>query len=191
MEYQSSGKPERSKGVNIKQALKIMLVLVVCTWMLYQIKNTRNKTENYGDQTKLASRYEAISLGRKGLSSRLDERTFPESINVDSVGEDKESSDGRDDVSDGAKEDKAEEEFGHINKQFRTNEGKEVELGPESQEMESKIQKNVVESATNAGVIEEIDEVESFHDENGVPPDGNDTERVVGQVYILHEINFE
>ncbi|MCI02602.1 hypothetical protein A2U01_0023635, partial [Trifolium medium] len=38
-----------------------------------------------------------------------------------------------------------------------------------------KMLNNVVESVTNAGVIiEEMDEVESFHDENGVPPDNND-----------------
>lgn len=279
MEYQSFGRPQRPKGANIKQALKVMLVLAVCAWLVYQIKHSGNKTEKYGGQTKLVAGYEAISLGRKGTPSRLDERALPDSRNVASVGQVKGSSSGRDDVSDGPKEDKAEEEFGHINEQFRTNEGKEMELKPESQptvssknrnkdsfkeksgeiyvesrsesghkehgnekyqkravinefksndkekdvqhrelpndvhvrknaksdfsvkkndededpkvkEKETKMQKNVAESAKNAGVIEELDEVQSFHDENGVPPDCDETEIVVGQAHILHEENI-
>ncbi|KAJ1437990.1 hypothetical protein SESBI_03420 [Sesbania bispinosa] len=276
MEYQSFGRPQRPKGANIKQALKVMLILAVCAWLVYQIKHS-----NYGGQTKLVAGYGAISLGRKGIPLQLDERTLPDSGNVDSVVEAKESSSGRDDVSDGAKEDKAEEEFGHINeKNFRTNGGKEVKLELESQlkvsskdkyqdsskeksgkvdiesrrnelghnehgyekyqkrpvindsksnekeievqlreqpnvvqviknaksdlsvkeidededprivENETRIQKNVVESVANASLAEEIDEVQSFHDENGVPPDGNETEIVVGLAHFLHLENI-
>ncbi|KAJ1393548.1 hypothetical protein SESBI_34911 [Sesbania bispinosa] len=261
MEYQSFGRPQRPKGANIKQALKVMLILAVCAWLVYQIKHS-----NYGGQTKLVAGYGAISLGRKGIPLQLDERTLPDSGNVDSVVEAKESSSGRDVV----------EEFGHINeKNFRTNEGKEVELEPESQvkvsskdkyqdsskeksgkvdiesrknesghkehgyekypkrpvindsksnekeievqlreqpnvvqviknaksdlsvkendededpriiENETRIQKNVVESVANASLAEEIDEVQSFHDENGVPPD-----IVAGLAHFLHEENI-
>ena len=39
-------------------------------------------------------------------------------------------------------------------------------------------------------VTEEIDEVQSFHDENGVPPDVNETEIVFAQAHIVHEENI-
>ena len=278
MEYQSFGRVPRPKGANIMQALKVMLILAVGAWLIYQVKHSRNNTENYSDQTKLDEGHGVILLGRKGMPSRLDQMDFPDSGNVDFAGEAKESSSGRDDESDGAKEDKAEEEFGHINEIFGR--GKEVELEPESTqpEVSSKIQhkhlcktksekvglesrsesghkehgnekyrnrpiindskssnkeedvqlreqlnevhvrknatsgfskkvndgdegsrireketrkhKNAAENDTNAEVTEEIDEVQSFHDENGVPPDVNETEIVFAQAHIVHEENI-
>ncbi|TKY60841.1 hypothetical protein E2542_SST17943 [Spatholobus suberectus] len=277
MEYQSFGRAaQRPKGASIKQALKVMLVLAIGAWLLYQIKQSRNNKENYGDQTKLDGGYGATLLGRKGAPSRLDEIALPDSGNVDSAGEAKESSSGKDDGSDGAKEDKAEEEFGHNNEKIST---REVGLEPKSQPevpskkkckdssktksgkvgiesrsepghkehgnekhlkrpiindsvsndkekeiqhreqlnnvqvtknakpdfsekendgdeeprirgKETRMQKNVVEDATNAEVTEEIDEVQSFHDENGVPADVNETEIVFGLAHILHEENI-
>ncbi|XP_061371129.1 uncharacterized protein LOC133313740 [Gastrolobium bilobum] len=147
MENQSFGRPQRPKGGKIKQALKVIVVLSVCAWLVYQIRHSRNKTKNYGSQTKLI-----IEL-----------------------------------------------ELARINEKFRTNiEGKEMELQPENQAKvpsksnykESRMQENVVEIATNAGVTEEIDGVQSFHDENGVPPDGNETEIVAGQAHMLREENI-
>ncbi|KAK7358373.1 hypothetical protein VNO77_00300 [Canavalia gladiata] len=278
MEYQSFGRIQRPKGINPKQALKMMLILAVCAWLLYQINHSRNNTENYKGQTKLDGGYGAKSLGRKG--SWLEERALPHSGNVDSAKEAKDSSSGRDDESHGAKEDNAEEKIRLINEKFRTREEKEMELEPESQpkvssknkykdlykkeygkvdmesrrsesghkehgnekyqkrpiindskskekkeevqlrerlndeqignnakldfsekendgdedtiirEKETRMQENVVESATNAVGTEEIDEVQSFHDENGVPPDGNETEIMFGEPHILHEGNI-
>jgi len=62
--------------------------------------------------------------------------------------------------------------------------------GPVIREKETGIQKNVVEGATDAELTEEIDEVQSFHDENGVPPDVNETEIVFGRTHIVHEENL-
>ncbi|KAL2342561.1 hypothetical protein Fmac_003846 [Flemingia macrophylla] len=267
MVHQSSGgRAQRAKGDNIKQALKVMLVLAVGVgaWSLYQIKiSFGNDSEIDINETKRyrGYDYEAILLGRKGTSSQLDEIVFPDSGNVDS---------------EQLEEDKAEEEFGHINEKFSTREGNEVDLEPESQpevssgkkdkdssktksekvgiksrsepghkeqghekypkrpmtndsvsndkekeaqyreqlndvqlrmnttsdfsekendgdeehrtrEKETRMQKNVVEDAINASVTEEIDDVQSFHDENGVPPDVNETAIVFGQAHILLE----
>ncbi|XP_068504030.1 uncharacterized protein [Phaseolus vulgaris] len=61
---------------------------------------------------------------------------------------------------------------------------------PIIREKKTGIQKNVVEGATNAELTEEIDEVQSFHDENGVPPDVNETEIVFGRAHIRHEENL-
>ncbi|BAT72862.1 hypothetical protein LR48_Vigan11g086200 [Vigna angularis] len=284
MEYQAFGRAQRPKVAIIKQALKVMLVLAVGSWMLYQIKQSRNDRENYSDETNLVGGHGAKLLGRKGILPRVYEIDFPDSGNVDSAGEAKESSSGSDDgseSSDGAKEDKAEAELVNINEKFSTRERKEVELepktlpevlsenqcrdsskttvgkvglesrssesghkkhgiekypkrskvndsksngiekevqlrkqlydehvrqnatldfsekendgdeGPKIREKETGIHKNVVEGATNAELTEEIDEVQSFHDENGAPPDVNETEIVVfGRAHIVHEENL-
>ncbi|KAK7369905.1 hypothetical protein VNO80_11953 [Phaseolus coccineus] len=282
MEYQAFGRAQRPKGAIIKQALKVMLVLAVGAWMLYQVKQSRNDRENYSDETKLVVGHGAVLLGRKGILSRLYEIDFADSGNVDSAGEAKESS-GRDDgseSSDGAKEDKGEAESVNINEKSSSRERKQVELEPQTQpevssenqykdsskttggkvgiesrrsesghkehgdekypkrsivndsksngkekevqlrkqlndvharqnatldfsekendgdegpiirEKKTGIQKNVVEGATNAELTEEIDEVQSFHDENGVPPDVNETEIVFGRAHIVHEENL-
>ncbi|XP_057422105.1 uncharacterized protein LOC130715970 [Lotus japonicus] len=130
MEHQSSGRFQRPKGTSTKQTLKVMLVLAVCAWLVYQIQNSRSKTENYGSQTKIVvSGYGAKSLGRKGIESRLDEKALP---------------------------------------------GEHVSKNAESEFLEK-------ENGEDAGVTEDIDEVQSFNDENGVPPDGNETDIVIGE----------
>lgn len=142
MEYQSFGRYQKPKGSNVKQVLKMMLILAVCAWLLYQIKKT--ETEKYGLQIKLVAGCGDKFFGRKGMLSHPDERAFPDSGKVDSVGE--------------------------VTNEFKSNDKeKEVQLGVE--EKGNKMQKNEVESAANTGVI---DEVQSFHDENGVPPDGGE-----------------
>jgi hypothetical protein len=107
--YQYLGRYQKPKGSKIKQFLKVMIILAVCVWLLYQIKHIEIK--NYGGQTKIVVGYGTKLFGRKGILSRLDEGAFLDSGKVDSVGE--------------------------------------VHL-------------------------KDMDEVESFHDENGVPPDSND-----------------
>lgn len=144
MEYQSLGRYQKPKGSNVKQVLKMMLLLAVCAWLLYQIKKT--ETKKFGIQIKLVAGCGHKLFGRKGMLSRPDERAFPDSGKVDSVGE--------------------------VTNEFKSNDKeKEVQLGVE--EKGNKMQKNEVESAANNGVIV-IDEVQSFHDENGVPPDGGE-----------------
>jgi len=126
MEHQSIGRYQKPKGSNVKQVLKMMLLLAVCAWLLYQIKKT--ETKKYGIQIKLVVGCGDKLFGRKGMISRPDEIAFPDSGKVDSV----------------------------------------AELRVE--EKGNKMQKNV-ESAAHTGLM---DGVQSFHDENGVPPDGGE-----------------
>ncbi|CAL0330911.1 unnamed protein product [Lupinus luteus] len=247
MEYQPFGKSQRPKGANIKQAMKLMLVLAVCAWLLYQMKHSiRNKTENHGFQTKLDIGDATIPLGRKGTPSRFDGIAFPNSGNEDSS----ESSSGSDDLFDEAKKlDKSEEEFGHVDEKLRGNEEKEVELESEkrsmlspkneyndsSEEKSGKVHvelsrsessdkeqsndpqsydketakqliepqdnehvtknaksdfsriENDEEISTNAGLTQGIDEVQTFRDETGVPPDFNEMETMVGRARAMNE----
>ncbi|XP_045822603.1 uncharacterized protein LOC123915498 [Trifolium pratense] len=173
--YQSLGKYQKPKGSNIKQVLKVMIILAVCVWLLYQIKNI--KTKNYGGQTKIVVGCGAKLFGRKGILSRLDEGAFPNSRMVDSVGEvtneykshDREEVQRRDLPNDMQVRKNAKSEFSL--KENAEDEDTKRRINEKGKNM----QKNVVESATKDGVIiEEMDEVESFHDENGVPPDSND-----------------
>lgn len=188
MEDQSFGRFRKPKGSNIKQVLKLMLVLVFSGWLLYQIKQT--ETKNYGGQTKVVAGCGGIKLlGRKGIPTRLDERSLHESRIVDSVGE----AGGVDHVSDGAVD------AGVIMKEIYEVQSYHDENGVppdsnednETKEEENEMHKNVVASAANAGVImEEIDEVQSFHDENGVPPESNEeTISTFSKVNWLKKIN--
>ncbi|XLU49195.1 uncharacterized protein LOC107634368 isoform X1 [Arachis ipaensis] len=226
MGYQSFGSPQRPRGATMKFTLKVILVLVVCAWLVYQIMHSMNKTGNYGGQTQHVLGYGAVLFGRKGL----DERALPGLRNVNSV-EDKGSSNGRDD-------DNTEQESVNW-----TNGGNEVEHELESQHTEpssrnghngssleesgkvfierkldhkdhviDKYQKILIEGVATSnkkgGGEEELketpnadsdflakeddkdtrtqdsmvegamDDVLSFHDENGVPPDGNETKTV-------------
>ncbi|CAI8619751.1 unnamed protein product [Vicia faba] len=100
-------------------------------------------------------------LGRKGMSTRLDERSLPESRKVDSVGE-------------------AKSEFSL--KEMNEDEDTRIK------EKGNEIQKNVVASAVDAGVImEEIDDVLSYHDENGVPPDSNGDAKIKEEGNEMHK----
>jgi hypothetical protein len=121
--YQSLGRYQKPKGSKIKQFLKVMIILAVCVWLLYQIKHIEMK--NYGGQTKIVVGYGTKLFGRKGILSRLDEGAFLDSGKVDSVGE--------------------------VTNEYESNDDTEKEVH-----------------------LKDMDEVESFHDENGVPPDSND-----------------
>jgi hypothetical protein len=83
--YQSLGRYQKPKESKIKQFLKVMIILTVCVWLLYQIKHIEMK--NYGGQTKIVVGYGTKLFGRKGILSRLDEGAFLDSGKVDSVGE--------------------------------------------------------------------------------------------------------
>ncbi|XP_058732253.1 uncharacterized protein LOC131603836 [Vicia villosa] len=172
MEYQSFGRCQKPKGSNIKQVLKLMLVLVFSGWLLYQIKQT--ETKNYGGQTKLVAGCGGVKLlGRKGMSTRLDERSLPESRKVDSVGEAR----GMDHVSDGAVDAGViMEEIDEV-QSYRDENGVPPDSNEDTEikEVKNEMHENVAVTAANAGVImEEIDVVQSYHDENGVPPDSNE-----------------
>jgi hypothetical protein len=121
--YQYLGRYQKPKGSKIKQFLKVMIILTVCVWLLYQIKHIEMK--NYGGQTKIVVGYGTKLFVRKGILSRLDEGAFLDSGKVDSVGE--------------------------VTNEYESNDDTEKEVH-----------------------LKDMDEVESFHDENGVPPDSND-----------------
>ncbi|MED6114917.1 hypothetical protein PIB30_085182 [Stylosanthes scabra] len=242
MGYQSSGSPQRPKGATIKMTLKIILVLVVCAWLVYQIKHSMNKKGSYDHQTEHVLGYGAVLLGRKGL----DERDLPDLRDADSVGEAKESSNGRDDHNaeqesvnftnkgsevehesesqpkksssrTGHKDSYLEEsgkafierEFDHkeyvidnyqeksiedvatSNKkggeeqqQLKETPNAESDFSAKENDKDIEMQEKVIDKATDVGVAEVMDDVLSFHDENGVPPDGNETK------IVAHEENI-
>ncbi|RHN43636.1 hypothetical protein MtrunA17_Chr8g0390051 [Medicago truncatula] len=170
MEYQSFGRYQKPKGSNIKQVLKLMIVLAICVWLLYQINHT--ETKNYSSQTKFAVGSGAKFFGRKGIMSQSDERAFPDSGKVDSVGE----------VADEFKSDDNEKEVQlrelqndmHVGMNAKPKfslkvKDEDIEENGIKEKGNIKMQKNVVESGVNDD--EETNAVQSFRDENGVPPD--------------------
>lgn len=210
MDYQNFGRNPRPKGAKIKQALQIILVLAVCVWLSYQIKQSAsNKTHNYG----------AASMGRKGTPSLLDETAFPKSGNVQFIGEAKETNGGRDDLFDGATEERfakykgtSRESSGKIKVNSRRSEsndsdhrvqGNNVEINKKSRwdgsneaanaededhilsEKETEMRENAMETAADVDVGESetvVDGIHSFHDENGVPPEENEAEDIISKL---------
>jgi hypothetical protein len=90
---QSSSRNHRSKGLKLKKALQISLLVLVLIWLLYQVKHSYEKKTSYsnGDANDLhkdgKDQVERIRVGRKDLptrmdadSSTLDERTEDEEI---------------------------------------------------------------------------------------------------------------
>jgi len=190
MEYQSFGRYQKPKGSNIIQVLKLMIVLAICVWFLYQIKHT--ETKNYDSQTKLAVGSGAKFFGRKGIMSRSDEGAFPDSGMLDSVGEVTNEFNKRDDKEKGVQLRELQNDM-HV----RMNAKSKFSLKQKDEDIEetgikekgNEMHKNVVESAANAD--EETNEVQSFHDENGVPPDFTDENiSTFSKVNWLKKINI-
>jgi hypothetical protein len=170
MEYESFGRYQKPKGSNIKQVLKLIIVLAICVWLLYQIKHT--ETKNYGSPTKLVVGSGANFFGRKGIMSRSDERAFSDSGKVDSVGE-VTNEFKSDDKEKGVQLRELQNDM-HVGMNAKSKfslkeKDKDVEETGIKEKGNNKMQKNVVESGANDD--EETSEVQSFHDENGVPPD--------------------
>jgi len=150
--------------------MKLIIVLAICVWLLCQIKHT--ETKNYGSQTKLVVGSGANFFGRKGIMSRSDERAFPDSGKVDSVGE--VTNEFKSDDREKGVQVKELQNGMHV----RMNAKLKFSLKEKDEEIEetgikekgnNKMQKNVVESGANDD--EETNAIQSFHDENGVPPD--------------------
>lgn len=160
MDYKSLGRHHRSEGANIKQALQLMLPLVVCAWLLYQINHSRDQTHRFDGQIKLFEEYGVVLLGRKGNQIAL-----PNSAFVHSVVEAENTTNGTD-------QKKQENEKYHkmlvmINNSPSVSDDKEEEVQ--------------VRGPLNDVQIRDMakkDEVHSFRDENGVPHEGNETERI-------------
>jgi len=87
---QSSSRNQRSKGLKLKKALQISLLLLVSVWLLYQVKHSYEKKAYSEDEVSDSHKDdkdqgETVRLGRKDLppkmeadSSTLDERVEDE-----------------------------------------------------------------------------------------------------------------
>ncbi|KAG2695997.1 hypothetical protein I3843_07G038800 [Carya illinoinensis] len=65
---------QRSKGFKVKHALQICLLLGVSIWLLYQLRNSRDKKASFGEGNKSVS--EIAKLGRKDLQPQVEEPTI-------------------------------------------------------------------------------------------------------------------
>ena len=78
---QSPSRNQRSKGFKLKSVLQICVLLVICIWLLYQVKHFRNSMANKEStketSEKVRSGHEIMRLGRKGLHPEVKEK-FPE-----------------------------------------------------------------------------------------------------------------
>nr|GMC78486.1 myb-like protein X [Ipomoea batatas] len=72
----------RSKGLKSKHILQFCLLLVVCFWLIYQVKRSHEKRKEFDDNDskfslKMGSSFDPTMWGRKGLLPRSEEITLP------------------------------------------------------------------------------------------------------------------
>lgn len=77
MYRQSSSRNQRSKGVRIKHVLQICLLLVVCFWLIYQVKHSHDKKKDFDESDAKAlldgvHNDELIKLGRKDIRPQVE-----------------------------------------------------------------------------------------------------------------------
>ncbi|KAM1478997.1 hypothetical protein ACFX2I_026351 [Malus domestica] len=67
MNNQSTGRNQRpAKGLKVKQAIQIALILAVCFWLLYQMKQSHGKDYSESSKDKASEERGSDILGRKG-----------------------------------------------------------------------------------------------------------------------------
>ncbi|XP_028777775.1 MATH and LRR domain-containing protein PFE0570w [Neltuma alba] len=69
---QLAGRNQRTKGFKVKNSLQILLLIAGCLWLLYQLKHSYDKKNEYEQNSrktleKLQFQHEIPKLGRKGL----------------------------------------------------------------------------------------------------------------------------
>ncbi|KAF5731870.1 hypothetical protein HS088_TW18G00555 [Tripterygium wilfordii] len=146
----SPGRTQRPKGIKIKHVLQILFLLGVCFWLIYQIKHSHDKKEEYDEKESKVSvgtqtGVENFKLGRKDLPR--EEVTRSEKPDE----EEEEESRGDD------------EEIKHVEEEQEENrheeENKHKELKHEEDEQEELDNKGVaVEDEGNGGGEDEINE---------------------------------
>lgn len=101
---------QRSKSLKVKHALQICLLLAICIWLLYQVKQSCNKSKSVSTQVSENEENELpmLKLGRKDIKPQL----FEEVDLEDEESKAKETVDGDEEIEDGEK-DKNEDEGEH------------------------------------------------------------------------------
>ncbi|KAL7239959.1 hypothetical protein ACSBR2_005760 [Camellia fascicularis] len=202
MNYQSASRNPRPKGFKVKRALQFTLLLVLCIWLLYQIKHSHDNTEDNGRniQRKLSEEHGASILGRKGnlgLSSGESDSNF-EDGGARYDGFDKKTDNSEEEsypkevARNGGKQDQKEPE--RKNDEFQINDNKKSDKEEVSRKeneaikgssiVEKKILVNSsgIDNATVSGHSKMEDGGHRFHDENGVPKDvDNDLESMLNE----------
>ncbi|XP_074343422.1 uncharacterized protein LOC141682617 [Apium graveolens] len=70
MYRQFSSRNQRNKGLKVKYALQIILLVAVCFWLIYQVKHSYDKKKDFDDNDARNSQHvqtnnEILNLGRK------------------------------------------------------------------------------------------------------------------------------
>lgn len=74
---QSPSRNQRVKGFKVKHALQIFLLLAICIWLVYQLKNSHDKKTLEESSAKVSGQVQnehgTIELGRRGLHPHVEE----------------------------------------------------------------------------------------------------------------------
>lgn len=122
MYRQSPSRNQRSKGIKVKNVLQICLLLAVCFWLLYQVKHSHDKKDEFDEadakSSVQTSSDELIKLGRKDIRTRVEDTDSKNEIH-DEISEEEETTEeveedkhGEEDLEDKKVEEREDDEAG-------------------------------------------------------------------------------
>ncbi|XP_021717166.1 cilia- and flagella-associated protein 251-like [Chenopodium quinoa] len=100
---QSPSRNNRSKGIKVKHILQICVLLAVCIWLIYQVKHSHEKRQEY----EVKDDKDVVKVQSDGVIPRIGRRDIPRITEVDTNGEKHEEDE---DEKDGEEEDNKHEE---------------------------------------------------------------------------------
>ncbi|XP_059635803.1 uncharacterized protein LOC132277984 [Cornus florida] len=134
---QSPSRNQRSKGLKVKHALQVCVLLAICIWLLYQVKHSHHKKlalEESSGQNRQG--HGILKLGRKDLNPQVEGELGAEDEESKGDEIEDEGRGGGDDEIDGLDQDKAEEDDTELLEDLIDEDDKEREDGTEGRESE-------------------------------------------------------
>ncbi|XP_025012576.2 uncharacterized protein LOC112534351 [Ricinus communis] len=165
LSHHPNGRNNKSKGLDKKSCLQVVLLIAVCLWLLHQIKNSHHHNGNPKNPSERNVNNIGYLLGRKGILMEYEKRDG-------GVGDDELDANLIDDLENGLKLEQQELfhdqvlNGGDYNNKAANSLKKQVISHTENVNQESEIE--MVSDHTNIG-----ENVEAFLDENGIPPDAS------------------
>ncbi|KAI3770048.1 hypothetical protein L6452_01169 [Arctium lappa] len=187
---------QRSKGIKIKHVLQVCLLVAVCFWLIFQVKRSHDKKQEFdGSDPKISSSThsqssdEIIKLGRKDLQPKLEETTkeveIHEEVEEQEEQEQAEHEDSKHEVED-QDEDKIEEEKederGGADDEIDENEQEKIEVEIDREDM------NTMDEDKETEESEEKESDGQNQTENGGSLDDHDED---GSTVHTHEAREE
>ncbi|MBA0551791.1 hypothetical protein Golob_022654, partial [Gossypium lobatum] len=174
----SPGRNQRSKGLKVKHALQICVLVGICIWLLYQVKHSGEKKAIYEK-----SGSDVVKLGRKDFP-RSEGMTVTDARHKEE--EEEESKNGEEDNKPEVTEDEGNGEVGgmHEHDNEKPEEGTEHEERRNDDNEETMENENKGNEETREGNNEEKENIEDSREKENkeIGEESNETEKSEGEI---------